>query len=333
MNNKALALLSGGLDSTLAIRVIQEQGIEVHALNFMTPFCNCTSKSDGCKNEAARVANELNIPIKIMNKGKDYLEVVKNPKYGYGKHMNPCVDCRIFMHKLAKQYMEEIGASFIITGEVLGQRPMSQRRDTMNIIDRESGLKGLILRPLSAKLFPPTLPEEEGIVDREKLLTISGRSRKPQMQLADDFKIKGYHCPAGGCLLADAGFARRIKDVFDHSDEINMLDIYLLKIGRHFRLDENTKLIVGRLESENIKLDAHTGERYTHIRSHGIPGPVGLLVGDNSDKNIEIAMRIVTRYFKKGSEDRMVNVIHGDDEKILKVETPYEDDVINSMII
>ncbi len=332
-NKKALALLSGGLDSTLAIRVMQEQDVEIHALNFVTPFCNCTTKSSGCKNEAARVAKELNVPIKVMGKGKDYLEVVRNPKYGYGKHINPCVDCRIFMHKIAKDYMKEIGATFIITGEVLGQRPMSQRRDTMNIIDRESGLKGLILRPLSARLFDPTIPEIEGVVDREKLLDISGRSRKPQIKMADDFKIKGYNCPAGGCLLADEGFARRLRDIFDNSDEIIMPDVTMLRVGRHFRMNPTAKLLVGRDEAENEKLALHTGERYTLLKSHGVPGPTGLLVGDVSDANIDTAAKILARYFKKGIEKKQVEVTHNGESRILDINEVFDDKEINSMII
>ncbi|MFC1855260.1 7-cyano-7-deazaguanine synthase [Thermodesulfobacteriota bacterium] len=333
MNNKALALFSGGLDSTLAIRVIQEQGIEVTALNFMTPFCNCTNKSSGCKSEAKRVADELKVTVKIMNKGKDYLEVVRNPKFGYGKNMNPCVDCRIFMHKAAKEYMKEIGASFIITGEVLGQRPMSQRRDTINIIDRESGLKGLVLRPLSAQLFPLTIPEEEGVVDREKLLKISGRSRKPQMQLADDFKIKGYQCPAGGCLLTDVGFARRIKDLFKYSEDINMLDVHMLKTGRHFRLNENTKLIVSRDESEGNKLNIYSGDRYTLLIPEGLPGPTSLIVGEPTDEIIDLALRITAKYYKKGSTDIKIKITHNDDSKVVDITEHADDELIDSKII
>src|SRR3989338_11715810 len=181
MNKKAVALLSGGLDSTLAVKLMLEQGIEIVALNFTSTFCTCSCRGSVCSNEAARVANEFDVPIKVLQKGLDYIEIVRNPKYGYGQGINPCVDCRIYMHRLAKKYMEEIGASFIVTGEGLGQRPMSQRRDSILFIEKKSELKGLILRPLSAKLFEPTLPEIEGIVDRNRLLEISGRSRKPQI--------------------------------------------------------------------------------------------------------------------------------------------------------
>jgi tRNA U34 2-thiouridine synthase MnmA/TrmU len=333
LNNKALALLSGGLDSTLAIRVIQDQGIDVSALNFVTPFCNCTNKASGCKSEAKRVAEKLNVPIKIMSKGKEYLEIVRHPKFGYGKNMNPCVDCRIFMHKAAKEYMKKVGASFIITGEVLGQRPMSQRRDTINIIDRESGLKGLVLRPLSAQLFDPTIPETEGIVDREKLLDISGRSRKPQMKLADDYDMKDYQCPAGGCLLTDAGFTRRLKDIFKHSDDINMIDVYLLKIGRHFRIDNKTKLIVSRNEKEGNKLIVYSGDAYTLLQPDNVPGPTGLLVGNGSDENIDTALKVLERYFKKGLENKQMKISHNNDTNIFDINKSLDDKSFDSMII
>ena len=224
MKRKAIALLSGGLDSTLAVKMMLDLGIEVEALNFTSPFCTCTGKNSGCKSEAVRVAQEFNIPIKVINKGLDYLEIVRNPVHGYGKGVNPCVDCRIYLLKKAKEYMHESGADFVFTGEVLGQRPMSQRRDTLRVIERESGLEGLLLRPLSARHFEPTIPEKEGWVDRDKLMAIEGRSRKIQMQMADDLDVKNYPCPAGGCLLTELSFVPKIRDVFDHSEELNMRD-------------------------------------------------------------------------------------------------------------
>ena len=248
LKRKALALLSGGLDSTLAIKVMLDQGIEVEALNFTSPFCTCTSKNAGCKSEAIRVASEFNIPIKVMNKGIDYLEVVRKPRHGYGKALNPCVDCRIFLLRKAREYMIESGADFVITGEVLGQRPMSQRRDTLRVIERESGLEGLLLRPLSAKFFKPTIPELQGWVNRDKLLAMQGRSRQAQMQLAEELDIKNYPCPGGGCLLTETAFVPKIKDIFAHSDTLEMRDFRLLKIGRHFRIGPHTKVIIGRNE-------------------------------------------------------------------------------------
>jgi tRNA U34 2-thiouridine synthase MnmA/TrmU len=206
---KAIALLSGGLDSTLAAKIVLDLGIELEALNFLTVFCTCTNKGETCL-ASQKAVSALGIPLKVLNVSEAYLPVVKNPKHGYGSNMNPCIDCRIFMLKKAKAYMEEIGASFIVTGEVLGERPMSQRRDSMRLIEKEAGLDGLILRPLSAKLLPASIPEKEDWVDREKLLKIQGRSRKPQIHLADHYGIRDYPCPAGGCLLTDPVFPLRL---------------------------------------------------------------------------------------------------------------------------
>lgn len=298
MSRKALALLSGGLDSTLAAKVLLEQGIEVEALNFTSPFCTCTGKNAGCKSESLRVAQELGISIKVMNKGTDYLEIVRKPKHGYGSGMNPCIDCRIFLLRKAKEYMAESGADFVFTGEVLGQRPMSQRRDAMRLIERESGLEGLLLRPLSAQHLPPTIPEKEGWVDREKLLAITGRSRKEQMRLADELDIKNYPCPAGGCLLTEPSFVTKIRDVFDHSDELDPRDFRLLKLGRHFRIGPRTKVIIGRNEAENLSLEnaAFPGEAL--IRWVEGSSPVGLFTGKILPDMVETGAKILLRYTK-----------------------------------
>src|SRR4030043_1004028 len=223
---KAIALLSGGLDSTLAARLVLDQGIELEALNFMTVFCTCPNKGATCL-ASQKAVETLGIPLKVFNVSEEYLNVVRNPKHGYGSNMNPCIDCRIFMLKKAKVYMEESGASFIITGEVLGQRPMSQRRDAMRLIEKEAGLEGLILRPLSAQFLPVTLPEKEIWINRETLLGIQGRSRKPQMKLADHYGIRDYPCPAGGCLLTDPQFANRMKDLMLYSPNFSLNDVHL----------------------------------------------------------------------------------------------------------
>src|SRR4030043_332803 len=194
---KAIALPSGGLDSTLAAKVVMEQGVELEALNFLTVFCTCTHRGESCL-ASQKAVDSLGIPLRVFNVSEEYLDVVKHPKHGYGSNMNPCIDCRIFMLKKAKAYMEDGGASFIVTGEVLGQRPMSQRRDAMRLIEKEAGLEGFILRPLSAKFLPVTVPEKEGWVKRETLPEFQGRSRKPQIKLADHYGIRDYPCPAGG---------------------------------------------------------------------------------------------------------------------------------------
>ncbi|HYS44771.1 MAG TPA: hypothetical protein VEM32_12410, partial [Geobacteraceae bacterium] len=284
MQRKALALLSGGLDSTLAVKVMLDQGIAVEALNFTSPFCTCTSKNAGCKSEAVRVAEEFGIPIKVMNKGIEYLEIVRRPRHGYGKGMNPCVDCRIFLLRKAKEYMAESGADFVITGEVLGQRPMSQRRDTLRVIERESGLEGLLLRPLSAKHFKPTIPEQEGWVDRGKLLAMEGRSRKAQMELAAELDVKNYPCPAGGCLLTELSFVSKIRDVFDHADELNLRDFRLLKLGRHFRIGPRTKVLIGRDEAENTVLEHAVQPGEAAIRWIDGGSPLGVVTGHQDEE-------------------------------------------------
>ena len=293
---KALALLSGGLDSTLAIRVIQQQGIEVIALNFVTVFCRCTSHGS-CKLEAVKVSEKFGIPIKVINTTERFLELVKKPKFGYGKNMNPCIDCRINIFRIAGEYMREIGADFIITGEVLGQRPMSQRKEAMKIIDKEANLTGLVLRPLCAKHMEPTIPEKLGIVDRERLLQIRGRSRKNQIQLADVFQIKDYPCSAGGCLLTDPEFAHRMRDLVNTCDA-NINDVNLLKAGRHFRLDQQTKVIVGRNEEDNTRLDSLSKEGDYLLTLVDMPGPLTLLRGKITEEKIQSAARITARYGK-----------------------------------
>lgn len=296
MKRKAIALLSGGLDSTLAVRMMLDMDIEVEALNFTSPFCTCTGKNSGCKSEAVRVAQEFNIPIKVVHKGLDYLEIVRNPVHGYGKGVNPCVDCRIYLLRKAKEYMLESGADFIITGEVLGQRPMSQRRDTLRVIERESGLEGLLLRPLSAQHFDPTLPEKEGWVDRDRLLAIKGRSRKDLFTLAEELDVKNYPCPAGGCLLTELSFVPKVKDIFEHSDELNLRDFRLLKIGRHFRIGARSKVIIGRNESDNNLLEAARQTEEAAITWLDGNTPVGVVTGVQSEEMYTLAARILLRY-------------------------------------
>jgi len=300
---KAIALLSGGLDSTLAARLVLDQGIELEALNFMTVFCTCTNKGATCL-ASQKAVETLGIPLKVFNVSEEYLNVVRNPKHGYGSNMNPCIDCRIFMLKKAKVYMEESGASFIITGEVLGQRPMSQRRDAMRLIEKEAGLEGLILRPLSAQFLPVTLPEREGWIDREKLLNIQGRSRKPQMKLAEQFNIRDYPCPAGGCLLTDPGFARRIRDLMENQYDFSLNDVHLLKFGRHFRLSPTVKLVVGRNEEENQKIETFSLAGDVLLKTVHYPGPVSLLRGEADSPELDKAASIMVRYSKAKNLDK-----------------------------
>jgi len=284
---KALALLSGGLDSTLAVKIIQDQGIEVIALNFTSPFCLCGGKQ-GCA--SISMAKQLGIKLKIINKGKEYLKIIKNPKYGYGKNMNPCIDCRIFILKKAKQYAKKIDAKFIFTGEVLGQRPKSQHMKALRIIDKETGLKNKILRPLSAKLLPETEAEKKGWVNRDELLAISGRSRKEQISLAKKFNMD-FFCSGGGCLLTYKEFSSKLRDLFEHKKRINEKDIELLKLGRHFRI-KNSKVIVGRNKEENEKLLKLKSKKDIVLEVKDSPGPVTILQG----KEIEKAAQLTVRY-------------------------------------
>ena len=239
---KAIALLSGGLDSALAARVIKDQGIEVIGLHLVSPF--------GCKNEVQKTADSLGINIVFKEKGEAYLDLVKSPQYGYGKNMNPCVDCRIYMFELAEQVMQEQGAHFIITGEVVGQRPMSQQKQAMQLIDKKSDSENRVLRPLSAHLFPPSLAEINGWVDREKLFGISGRSRTEQLEMAKNLGLENYAAPGGGCLLTESAFSNRLRDFFKHesvdiSTEKRLVDSQLILLGRNFKVSDNCNIIIG----------------------------------------------------------------------------------------
>lgn len=299
MNKRAISLLSGGLDSVLATRLMVEQGVEVTALHFTSPFCNCThGKNKGCGIQALRSAKELGVKVVVKAKGVEYLKILQSPRHGYGKNMNPCIDCRIFILGQAAQFMQEIDAGFIITGEVLGQRPMSQRRDTIRIIEKETGLEGLIVRPLSAHHFPPTIPEKEGVIERQKLLDFAGRSRKGQYRLAYKYDIKEFSCPGGGCLLTDAAFAAKIRDLFKHNPECTMHDATLLKIGRHFRLSEKTKVIVGRNEEENKRLEVLSFSGYLLLSPVSFIGPSALITGDVNRSVIETSANIMVMHAK-----------------------------------
>lgn len=322
MNKKAILLLSGGLDSTLAARVLCEQGIEVEALNFTSPFCNCNGKNDGCRNQAVKVARELNIPIRVLVKGLDYMKLVEKPPHGYGSQMNPCVDCRIYILKKAGELMDELGASFVATGEVLGQRPSSQQRHSLALIERESGLQGRILRPLSALHFAPTIPEMEGIVDRTKLLDIAGRGRKKQIQLAADFGISDYPCPAGGCLLTEKPIADRLRDLFRYKPSYEMTDLTLLVVGRHFRLSPQVKVVIGHNEIENNKLVALAGQARTIIQPFDFRGPTALADGSLDSNTRETIGRIIAAYSREVLPDCRLEVVRG--EERLETFTVFE---------
>ena len=314
---KALGLLSGGLDSTLAVKIILERGFDVEALNFVTPFCLC--RKGGCG--AAEAAKTFNIPLKMVSAGTDYLRIIRNPRYGYGKNMNPCVDCRIFMLKRAKKYAKVIGAEFIFTGEVLGQRPMSQHRGALDLIERKAGLKGKIVRPLSGKLLPKTEAEEKGLVKEEAMLDISGRSRKRQLELFEEFNITNYPCAGGGCLLTDKEFANKLRDVFQHKKRVTIKEVNALKVGRHFRFGEN-KIIVGRNEAENgilLRTKKKT-EYYFEVPDCG--SPTTILQGPKTAKAIETAAGLTVFHSDKKSGEVQVNFGQRTLDKAIVVSIP-----------
>jgi tRNA U34 2-thiouridine synthase MnmA/TrmU len=300
MNKKAISLLSGGLDSVLSTKVIMEQGIDVIALHFTSPFSSKREKERGL--QAVRAVSELGIGLILKHKGPEFIDVVRSPRYGYGKNINPCIDCRIFMLHKTREIMEEEQASFVVTGEVLGQRPMSQRRDTIRIIEKASGLEGLIVRPLSAMRFSPSIPEQEGILDRDKLLDFSGRSRTPQFRLAEKYNLTEFGSPGGGCLLTDPIFTKKLKDLFEYDKAFTMKDLELLSIGRHFRLRADTKLIVGRNEAENDKLiSLWSAHAYISFYPIGFSGPVAILKGAFDDDIINTTANIMGYYGKNES--------------------------------
>jgi tRNA-specific 2-thiouridylase len=317
---KAVALISGGLDSMLAARLIRDQGIHVEGINFFTGFCveghthaiRRDRNDKPRRNNALWSAEQIGIKLHIVDVIDEYKDIVINPKHGYGAHMNPCLDCKGFMVRKAREWMEQHGFDFIITGEVLGQRPMSQRRDTMPVVARESGAFDRLLRPLSAKLLPPTLPEREGWVDREKLLDFNGRNRKPQMALAASWGIRDFAQPAGGCcFLTDSNYSHRLGDLWAHRGDkrYDLDDILLLKIGRHLRPRPHFKLIVAREEGETNFLNGYRRD-FTHLYATSHSGPMVLVEGEASDTDLELAARITARFGQGRGSDRVAVEVH-----------------------
>jgi tRNA U34 2-thiouridine synthase MnmA/TrmU len=309
---KAIGLLSGGLDSTLAVKIIMDMGVDVVAVKYTSPFCQCDS--GGCCH-AAEVARQMGVPLKTVPKGDDYLAVVRHPRHGYGTAMNPCIDCRIFMFSKAKALLDELGAAFLFTGEVLGQRPMSQHRRAIDLIERESGLEGQVVRPLSAQHFEPTVAEKNGWIDRAKLLDLHGRGRRPQLALASAFGIEGFGCPAGGCLLTDKHFAAKLRDLFAHQEHAAMRDIHLLKIGRHFRAG-GRKLVCARDEAECKALRLRAGENDAVVEPVDCAGPVVLLQGGLADEAaVRLAAEVAAAYADGTSPEVLVHVSSGAAER------------------
>ena len=297
MKIKCLALLSGGLDSILAARLIQEQGIEVIGLNFSSPFF--------LGEKAAAAAKQLGIKLITLNLSEEknfqeYMKMLKKPKHGYGSAINPCIDCHAFMLKKAKAMMKKTGAEFIITGEVLNERPMSQTMGSLRTVEEEAGLKGKLLRPLSARLLPETDAEKEGIVDRKKLLDISGRQRLRQFELAKGWNLD-YPTPGGGCLLCEQEFAKKLNDLLEHNEKASSREAELLKTGRHFRYKE-CKILVGRNEKENKILEKLAKGLMFEVK--GFSGPITILEGKPDKAAIEIAAGLTAAYSDAKNEKK-----------------------------
>ena len=316
----------------MAILLMLKQNIEVTALTFMTHFgCDLGDRSS-CGGNPYPAAEKFGFNVKLMHLGQKFVDIVENPKYGRGKNMNVCVDCRILMLSEAREFMELINADFIITGEVMGQRPMSQVKDKLNLTIREAGLKGKLLRPLSAKLLPPSEPELNGLVDREKLEGISGRGRHRQLELAKKFELVDYPSPASGCLLTDVGYSNRLRDLLAHTGRLTFDDLNLLRTGRHFRLDNETKVIVGRNELDNKYLEFHKKDYHYRLEAPDCGSPVTLLIGNASEENLTKAAALTARYSSlKDSELVPVTVTSKDIENTILV-SPKIDEKNESMI-
>ncbi len=319
MENKkryiALALFSGGLDSLLAVKLVEQQGIKVIPVCFESPFFSCK--------KAIRAGKQNNIFVNVIKLEQDYLDMIHEPKHGYGKNMNPCIDCHAFMYKKLGDMMSKFRADFLISGEVLGQRPMSQHLNGLNAVAKWSGYKDLIVRPLSQKLLPDTKPIREGWIDKNLLLDLQGRNRIPQIELAEKFGISEFPTPAGGCLLTDPGYSKRLRDLKEH-DMFALKFITFLDVGRQFRLDDSTKLIIGRNHNDNEYMERLLG-RNAHqnivLKAKDIPGPIGVVQARDekvSEKIIQLATEILVRYLSK-VDDEAVAVIQFPDGEVKEI--------------
>ena len=309
---KVVALLSGGLDSQLAIKMMQEQGFDVSAVAIKTPFCDFDC-GRGCGFEIRERADDLDVNLKTVYLGDEYIEMLKHPKHGIGAGFNPCIDCRSMMFDAAKKHMEEIGAEFIISGEVLGQRPMSQHAPALRTIENESDLVGKIVRPLSAALLPETDPEKDGLIKRENLGMIRGRTRRGQLDMAKKYGIENPPNAGGGCLLTEPHFGIKAKDLFSHTKNPTINDIDLLKIGRHFRLDEETKFIVGRNKDENEMIKAIALPGDILLEAKDFVGPVSILRGSNAKQHLKFASSITLRYSDAPNNEQAIVSIRNND--------------------
>jgi len=333
---KTIALVSGGLDSLLAAKLVKDQGIEVFALHFNIPFCSRKfTGAYGCADSVKKTADYLGVELRVIDIADEFLPILEKPSFGYGANVNPCIDCKILMLRKCKEYLEELGASFVVTGEVLGQRPMSQHRKALVTIEKESGLDGLVVRPLSARLLEETIPEKEGWLDRQRLLDFNGRGRRPQMALAKNFGFTDYSTPAGGCLLTDPEFAKRIKDLMSHK-ELDLNNVELLKTGRHFRVSSNAKLVVARDEKEGERLLglALRGDHF-FLPPEDVAGATALGRGVFDDALIKLSASIVGRYFDlfgKTDADIVHSIFLGQEKRNISVSVMQEEELVKLRI-
>jgi len=322
---KGISLFSGGLDSTLAVKVILEQGIEVLGVTFKTPFFG--------EKKAKAAAKIIGLTLTIIDITEEHLEILKAPKYGYGKNMNPCIDCHTLMLKIAGGIMKDTGADFIFTGEVLGQRPMSQTKQSLHVVAKNSGYQDYIIRPLSAKLLPETKLETEGKVDRQRLLAIRGRSRKNQIELAQRYGITGYAAPAGGCLLTDPMFTKRLRDLFAYHRNFLTRDIELLKHGRHFRINDASRIIVGRNSFENESLERLSTGEDVLIHMAQFPGPTVLVPSQSDDTTVHYAASLCALYSDAPKDEDVVVVCRkGDSSQTIRIKAAQREDAEQRMI-
>lgn len=328
---RALAMVSGGLDSILAAKLIKDQGIEVIGVCFKSYFFS--------EESAKKMTKQIDIPLEVVDFSKEHMNMVKDPKHGWGKNMNPCIDCHAMMMKYSGELLEKFNADFIITGEVLNQRPMSQNRQALNTVKRESGFADKILRPLCAKNLDETEMEKNGLVDREKLLDIMGRSRKPQMELAETFGIKEYPSPAGGCKLTEPNYALRLKEMLslkENSEEnLEENEIELLRFGRHFRVSNKAKVIAARTGAEGVEIKKYIDNKYIAFYASNFTGALVVLTGESTDEDIELAAKITARY-SKGKDEETVKIKYGQYGKKFNSEVavkPITDEELQSFII
>jgi len=331
---KGIGLLSGGLDSALACVVLRDAGADVECLHFFTGFCVTghnarVGRTDRpVANHALQVAAEIGVPIGLVDISQEYLPIVLEPKHGYGKNMNPCVDCRIFMLRKAKDHMARIGADFVFTGEVVGQRPKSQVKGALRAIEREAGLEGRLVRPLSAKLLPATVVEKRGLVDRDKLYGMSGRGRKAQLEMAARYGLKMYTQPAGGCcFLTDKYYSGKFRDIIEHRGSANITvdDVFVLGVGRHFRLSRGLRVIVGRNAAENGFLARYASDHWS-AGVIGFMGPRAIVLGEVGESDWRAIASIVARY-SDGREAGLIDVefVRGDGVKRVRTEPASEE--------